>query len=112
MSESTMKIALGTFACKGVESHLGPDLASAVKAALVDYAHRLESGSPPIGIPKLFRDSQTAPAKTLDLSVDADTRAMLEREAARLGTTVSQLATHSVLVYLAEFDRMTPLSVV
>lgn len=106
-----MKIALGTFACKGVETQLGSDVAAAVRAALADYTRRLKSGARPVGIPKLFRDSASSGAAlTLDLPVDAETQVTLEREAARQGTTVSQLATHSVLVYLAELDRLTPLN--
>jgi hypothetical protein len=108
---STVKIALGTFACKGVETQLGSDLAAAVRAALADYTRMLKSGVKPVGVPKLFRDSaQPEPALTLDLPVDPETRTTLEREAARQGTTVSRLATHSVLVYLAEIDRLTPLN--
>lgn len=105
-----MRIALGKFACRGVETQLGSDIAAAVRVALADYTRRVRSGAGPIGIPKLFRDSaQSDPALTLDLPVDADTQTTFEREAARQGTTVSQLATHSVLVYLAELDRLTPL---
>lgn len=47
-------------------------------------------------------------AFAVDLPVDDRTWALLEREAARQGATVSQVVTHSVLVYLAELDRLTP----
>jgi hypothetical protein len=43
--------------------------------------------------------------------VDGETWEALEREAARQGATASELAAHSVLVYLAEIDRLTPVSV-
>ena len=44
----------------------------------------------------------------MDLPLDERTWQLLQREARRQGTTVSQLAAHSVLVYLAELDRLTP----
>lgn len=106
-----MKIALGTFVCRGIEAQLGSDVAAAARAALADYTQRVEAGLAPTGIPKFFRESAAEDtARTFELPVDADTRATLEREAARQGATVSQLATHSVMVYLAELDRTTPLS--
>jgi hypothetical protein len=105
-----MKISLGTFACKGVEAHLGSDLALGVREALADYTRRLDSDAPPVEIPRLAHEAVPAlPAKVLDLPLNDETWAVLEREAARQRTTVSALANHSVLVYLAEIDRMTPL---
>jgi hypothetical protein len=95
----------------GVEAHLGSDLAIGVREALADYTRRLGSDSPPPEIPRFA--AGTAPrrqARALDLPVSDETWELLEREAARQGATVSDLAAHSVLVYLAEIDRMTPLS--
>jgi hypothetical protein len=107
-----MKITLGTFACMGVEAHLGSDLAVGVREALAHYARRLASSEPPLEMPRLARGTISAqPAKVLDLPVDGETWEVLEREAARQGITAAALAAHSVLVYLAEIDRMTPLSV-
>ena len=107
----TVKISLGTFACMGVEAHLGSDLASGVRAAIADYTQRLGSNSPPLPVPRLPGDGVSSrSAVALDLPVDEATWEALEREAARQSTTVSQLVAHSVLVYLAEIDRMTPLS--
>jgi hypothetical protein len=106
-----MKISLGTLASTGIEAHLGSDLAIGVREALADYTRRLGSDAPPIEMPRVV--NETAPAaKVLDLPVSEETRRLLEREASRQGATVSQLAAHSVLVYLAEIDRLTPLSVV
>lgn len=106
-----VKIALGTFACIGVEAHLGSDLSVGVRAALADYTRRLGSDIPPLPIPRLARDAvPVRAAKVIDLSIEDDTWEALEREAARQETTVSELAAHSVLVYLAEIDRMTPFS--
>jgi hypothetical protein len=107
-----MKISLGTFACMGVEAHLGSDLALGVREALANYTRQIDSGSPPPEIPRFAAGALVPqPAKALDLSVDEETWEVLEREAARQGTTASELAAHSVLVYLAEIDRLTPPSV-
>ena len=95
----------------GVEAHLGSDLAIGVREALADYTRRLTSGEPPLEMPRLAHGSIPAwPAKVLDLPVNEETWEVLEREAARQGTTAAALAAHSVLVYLAEIDRLTPLS--
>lgn len=104
-----MKISLGTFACMGVEAHLGSDLAVGVREALAEYTRRIDSESPPLAMPR-FAARPVRPAKDFDLPIDEQTWEVLEREAARQGTTASELATHSVLLYLAEVDRLTPLS--
>ncbi len=104
-----MKITLGTFACKGIETSLGADVVTGVRTALADYARRIESGPPPAGLPPFASGAaEPAPAQSLELSLDEKTWATLAREAARQGTTLSRLAAHTVLVYLAEFDRLTP----
>jgi len=95
----------------GVEAHLGSDLALGVREALANYMRQLDSESPPPEIPRFAADALTAkPEKFLDLPVDEETWETLELEAARQGTTPSELAAHSVLVYLAEIDRLTPVS--
>lgn len=104
-----MKVNLGTFACKGIESSLGADVAAGVRTALADYVRRIESGAAPIGVPPFaLSPAEASTATSLDLSLDERTWATLRREADRQGTTLSRLAAHSVLVYLAEFDRLTP----
>ncbi len=106
-----MKISLGTFACRGVEAHLGSDLSVGVRTALSEYTRRLGSDSPPMAIPRLARECvPVPPAKVIDLPLNEETVLLLEREAARQGTSVSELVAHSVLVYLAEVDRMTPVA--
>lgn len=96
----------------GVEAHLGSDLAIGVREALASYTRRLDSESPPPEMPRFAAGAPGQPEKTLDLPIDEETWEALEREAARQGTTASELAAHSVLVYLAEIDRFTPLSAV
>jgi hypothetical protein len=109
MSVPTMKIALGTFACNGIEACLNTDIPSGVEAAVSDLAQRIDAGKAVVGIPQLAREaSGDEQAHSVDLSVDERTWLLLEREAARQGATLSQLVTHSVLVYLAELDRLTP----
>lgn len=103
-----VKVALGTFACKGIEAHLGVDLSSGVRAALSDFTRRIDSGRWPLDIPAASGRPAAEPAYAVDLSVDEHTWGVLQREARRLGATVSELATHSVLLYLAELDRLSP----
>ena len=92
---------------------MGSDLSVGVRAALAEYTRRLGSDTPPLPVPRLARgDVSPAQAKVIDLPVNEEMWEMLEREAARQSTTVSELASHSVLLYLAEIDRMTPLSTV
>jgi hypothetical protein len=104
-----VKIPLGTFACNGIEAYLDADIAAGVRAALSDFTQRLESGRAPVDLPGApLEPVSTEPATAVDLSLDERTWQLLRREARRQGTTVSQLAAHSVLVYLAELDRLTP----
>jgi hypothetical protein len=105
----TVKVPLGTFACNGIEAHLDADIAAGVRAALDDFTQRLESGRVPVDLPRAPLGADSAkPAMAVDLSLDERTWQLLRREACRQGATVSQLAAHSVLVYLAEMDRLTP----
>jgi hypothetical protein len=111
MSRSNVKISLGTFACMGIEAHLGSNLAFGVREALANYTRQLDSETPPPEIPRFAAGARTAePERSLDLPIDEGTWEALELEAARQGTTASALAAHSVLVYLAEIDRLTPVS--
>ncbi len=104
-----MKIPLGTFACNGIEAYLDADIATGVRAALSDFTQRLESGRAPVDLPRTSLEPVSAePATAVDLDLDERTWQLLQREARRQGSTVSQLAAHSVLVYLAELDRITP----
>lgn len=106
-----MRIALGTTACVGIETHLGSDIPGGVRVALADYASRLESGSALIGIPGVLRGlDRSAPVVAFDLEVDEWIEIALEREAARHGVSADEAATHAVLVYLADLDRLTPFS--
>lgn len=100
-----MKVALGQFACSGIETHLGDDIPAGVRTALFHYTGKLKTGRRPISFPTFLADrGPQEPHFAFDLPVDAETEAMLEREALRQRTTTSQLVAHSVLVYLAELE--------
>jgi hypothetical protein len=102
-----MRIALGTFARAGIESHLGPDVATGVRAALLHYTRRIEAGRKPPEFPRFRRDEPPrAPSAALELAVEAELRRALERESrrGRGGPSAEQLAAHAVLVYLAALD--------
>ncbi len=104
-----MKVPLGTFACNGIEACLDSDIAAGVRAAISDFTQRLESGRAPVDLPRPPLETVSAePAMSVDLDLDESTWLLLQHEARRQGATVSQLAAHSVLVYLAELDRLTP----
>jgi hypothetical protein len=104
-----VKVPLGTFACNGIEVYLDADIAAGVQAAMSDFTQRLESGKPPVDVPRAPLEATSAEsAVAVELPVDERTWQLLRHEARRQGTTVSQLAAHSVLAYLAELDRLTP----
>lgn len=101
-----MRVALGKFACSGIETHLGTDIPAGVRTALFHYAGKLKAGRRPVSPPRFLSDDPTGQeSKTaFEVTIDAETETMLEQEALRQGKTVSQLAVHTVMVYLAELD--------
>ncbi len=100
-----MRVALGQFACSGIETHLGEDIPAGVRKALFHYAGKLKTGRRPVAFPRFLADRAPQEAQVVfELTVDADTEAMLECEAQRQRTTTSQLVAHAVLVYLAELE--------
>jgi len=100
-----MKVALGRFACSGIETHLGDDIPAGVRTALFHYAGKLKAGRRPTPFPSFLADGgRQEPAVAFDLALDAETEAMLEREALRQRTTTDRLVAHSVMVYLAELE--------
>jgi hypothetical protein len=100
-----MKVALGQFACSGIETHLGADIPAGVRTALFHYTGKLKTGRQPVSFPRFLSEHGQPDAQVaFELAVDAETEAMLEREALRQRTTTSQLVAHSVLVYLAELE--------
>lgn len=101
-----MRVALGRFACSGIEARLGTDVAAGVRAALLHYTRRLRSGRKPVDLPHRLPDGRPeAPAVDLELSIDPEVERALERETRRQGASLQQLATHAVFVYLADLDE-------
>jgi hypothetical protein len=98
-----VNVELGKTACSGLEGHFGADLAGGTRKALLHYAYKLKTGRRPIAAPR-FLESTAAPAAKFDLTLDRDTEAVLAQEAREQRTTVTRLAAHAVLVYLAELD--------
>jgi hypothetical protein len=100
-----MKVALGALACSGIETHLGSDIPAGVRTAMYHYTSKLKSGRPPLDPPRFLPDFPAEePRLAFDLTIDAETEQMLEQEAARQGTTLTAIASHAVLVLLAELD--------
>lgn len=106
-----MRVALGQFACNGIEAHLGTDIPAGVRKALFHYAGKLKTGRRPVAFPHFLAEGGPQEAEVaFDLTVDAETEAMLEREALQQQTTTSRLVAHTVLVYLAELEFLNAAS--
>jgi hypothetical protein len=103
-----MKVWLGNFVRSGIESQLGTDLTETVKTDVSHYTAKLESGRPPVAPPPFLPlgAGSEAPGEgeEVELKLDRRSEAVLRREAFRRQMDVGSLATHSVMVYLAELD--------
>src|SRR3954453_12969766 len=100
-----MRVALGQFACTGIETQIGDDIPAGVRKALFHYAAKLKAGRRPVEVPPFLSDRDPVDAAAeFELIVDAETEAMLEREAQRQQTTTTRLVAHTVLTYLAEIE--------
>jgi hypothetical protein len=97
-----VNVELGKLACSGLEGHFGSVEAGARKAVL-HYVYKLKNGRKPVAAPRFLKAPSDTTAR-FDLTFDRETEALLSQEAANQHTTVSRLATHAVLVYLAELD--------
>lgn len=96
-------VELGKLACTGLEGHFGADLSVGARKALLHYAYKLRSGRKPIAAPRFLQPPAETEAK-FELMLDRETEALLAQEARRLRISTTGLATHAVLVYLAELD--------
>lgn len=97
-----VNVELGKLACSGLEGHFG-NLEAGARKALLHYVYKLRVGRKPVAAPRFLRAPSDIAAK-FDLTFDRETEASLAREATEQHTTVSRLATHAVLVYLAELE--------
>src|SRR3954452_22658362 len=95
-------VELGKLACRGLEGHFG-DIEAGTRKALLHYVYKVKVGRRPVAAPRFLKASSDRAAK-FELTFDRDTEALLALEAAEQHTTVSRLATHAVLVYLAELE--------
>jgi len=101
-----MRVSLGIFARQEIEAKLGSDIVAGVSTALRHYAKRLAGGSEPIGLPPLALISGTrATSADLELHLELEVEQSLAHEVHRQGTSLEQLMTHAVFVYLADLDR-------
>jgi hypothetical protein len=100
-----MKVTLCTFTRTQAETALGPDLPAAVSTALLYYADKLRSGWAPLSPPRFIAsDRRRADGEAVEINLAPAVEETLVGEAARHGIDLDALATHSLLVYLAELD--------
>jgi hypothetical protein len=97
-----VNVELGKLACSGLNGHFG-DVEAGARKALLHYVYKLKVGRMPVATPR-FLKPPLVPAAKFDLTLDRNTEALLAQEAGRQHTTVSRLATHAVMVYLAELE--------
>jgi hypothetical protein len=107
-----MKVRIGTFARTGIESQTDADLAQAVETAVYYYAGKLESGRPPVPLPRELDirpncASEDDGGDQIELNLDPDIETLMRREAYRQGSDIDSLTAHSVMVYLAELDLLS-----
>ena len=97
-----VNVELGKLACSGLEGHFG-DLEAGARKALLHFAYKLRVGRKPVPAPR-FLETPIEPDARFDLTLDRDSEALLAQEATRQHTTVTRLATHAVMIYLAELE--------
>jgi hypothetical protein len=97
-----VNVELGKLACSGLEGHFG-DVEAGTRKALLHYVYKLKAGRKPVAAPR-FLKAPPDPVAKFDLTLDRETEALLAQEASQQHTTVSRLATHAVLIYLAELE--------
>jgi len=98
-----VNVQLGELACSGLEGHFGPDVAAGTRRALVHYAYKLKAGRRPPAVPQFLPDPPS-PQAAFELTLDKDSEEALAREALRQQVSLTRLAAHAVLVYLAELE--------
>lgn len=100
-----VRFKLGKFAKEGIEARTGHDVTAGVQAALLYYADRVRSARPPVGPPPFLDELRACGAvEVVEPVVGPETEAVLKGEARRHSTSVEELSTHAVLLYLAELD--------
>jgi hypothetical protein len=97
-----VNVELGKLGCSGLAGHFG-DLEAGARKALLHYVYKLKAGRQPVAAPR-FLDTPSDPAARFNLTLDRESEAVLAQEAVRQHTTVTRLATHAVMIYLAELE--------
>lgn len=103
-----MKLTLSTFARNGIEAFLGRDVGAGVEAALRHYTRsKGPSDRTAPAFPRFLGGAANdRSGADLELAVDPEIQAVLEREARESGdVSVEQIAAHAVLLYLADLDE-------
>jgi hypothetical protein len=80
----------------------GGSHATALHTAVRYYLGDSDSGRPAWRVPRLARGARFASA--LEIELDHELHAKLERESLRQEVTTDLLATHAVLYFLSDFD--------
>jgi hypothetical protein len=93
-----LKIVLGAFTSRNVQTRLGNDLASGIELAARQYGRRLGSVHPPPAFTGLAARGDR-PTVEIEIRLDPEDIALLEAEALRSGGDLQELLTHAVLVY-------------
>jgi hypothetical protein len=100
-----VKVALGTFTRSGIEARLGTALVAVAEEALAHYMRRLKSARKPVGVPRFIREHPPDHSEgEIELPIDGEIRATLEREAQKQTVSLERLLVHAVFVYLADLD--------
>lgn len=96
-----MEFAVGTFIPLVVGAADGAELLRALEGTIRTQAERIRRGEAILPVPA-WADP---PGRTVDVLIDADTKALLEGEAARQDVSLGRLLSHLAIVDLAERDR-------
>lgn len=108
-----MRVELGNLAREGIEARLGAGAEAGARTAMRRYADRLGAGEA-TPLPNFLRDlpapSGPESGRSFELDIDAESLAVLEREAERQEVPVEKIASHAVLAYLAELDAISAIA--
>jgi hypothetical protein len=105
-----MKVVISPFALWGIQAQVGSDMGAGIETAVVHYARRLKSKTPPLPLPK-FRladcdeDRREQDGRVFHIAVDNETEKILRREAFRRGASLDCLVDHTIMVFLADLER-------
>lgn len=108
---NSVKLELGPFARSGLAASAGGDIELGVRRALAHLAAKVGAGRPPVPPPTFLPAAESAPDDLLEVDVDREVVATLEREARRCGVSFAAIAAHAAMVYLAELESLDAIDV-